>query len=164
MVNSMVINVLKYNNMRKWTLLLAILCGMQVMATDLVLVPRTGQERTRDISLIGKWVFQGEKLVLLDKSGNVLAAEETSAIRKIVFSDVASPVGNVADDALVVYPNPTQDILCISGADAHTSLRVFDLSGHVLTTAHGAQINVSALPAGTYLLQIGTQVVRFIKQ
>lgn len=150
--------------MKKWTLLLAILCGMQVMATQLVLVPRTGQERTNDIALIGKWVFEGEKLVLLDKSGQVLAAEETSAIRKIVFRDRQSAVENVADDVLVVYPNPTQDVLCISGADAQTSLRVFSLSGQVLTTAQGAQINVSALPAGTYLLQIGTQVVRFIKQ
>ena len=150
--------------MKKWTLLLAILCGMQVMATQLVLVPRTGQERTNDIALIGKWVFEGEKLVLLDKSGQVLAAEETSAIRKIVFRDVQSAVENVADDVLVVYPNPTQDVLCISGADAQTSLRVFSLSGQVLTTAQGAQINVSALPEGTYLLQLGTQVVRFIKQ
>lgn len=143
---------------------MAILCGMQVMATNLVLVPRTGQERTRDIALIGKWVFQGEKLVLLDKSGNVLAAEETSAIRKIVFSDKQTAVENVSDNVLVVYPNPTQDMLCISGADAQASLRVFNLSGQVLTTAQGAQINVSALPAGTYLLQIGTLVVRFIKQ
>ncbi len=143
---------------------MAMLCGMQVMAMELVLVPRTGQEYAKDIAQIGKWVFEGEKLVLLDKSGQVLATEETSAIHKIVFRDTQSAAENVEDGAWVVYPNPTQDMLCIRGADAKTSLRVFDLSGQVLTTATGAQINVSALPTGTYLLQIGTQVVRFIKQ
>ena len=40
----------------------------------------------------------------------------------------------------------------------------FDMQGRLLVTENGIQINVSSLPIGTYLLQVGTNVVRFIKQ
>ena len=43
-------------------------------------------------------------------------------------------------------------------------LRVFDLQGRLLKTENGVQVTVSDLASGTYLLQVGTQVVRFIKQ
>jgi hypothetical protein len=38
------------------------------------------------------------------------------------------------------------------------------MQGRLLVTENGTQINVSSLPIGTYLLQVGTHVVRFIKQ
>jgi myo-inositol-hexaphosphate 3-phosphohydrolase len=63
---------------------------------------------------------------------------------------------------VVVYPNPTQDILMIQGIEEQ-ALRVFDLQGRLLKTENGTQMNVSNLAEGTYLLQVGTQVVRFIK-
>lgn len=148
----------------KITLIFAILCSMQMMATNLVVQTSDGAQQLHDIALIGKWVFVGDKIQLLDKAGTVLATERIANIRKITFSlSSTTAVEDVKDDAILVYPNPTQDILYIKGIESQT-LRVYDLQGRVLQEEQGNQITVSNLSTGTYLLQIGTQVVRFIKQ
>jgi hypothetical protein len=41
---------------------------------------------------------------------------------------------------------------------------VYDLQGRLLVQEEGTQVDVNHLAEGTYLLQIGTQVVRFIKK
>lgn len=141
----------------------AILCGMNVLATNLVIERYAGAEMVQDIAVIGKWVFVDTNLQLLDKEGNVLATEPLDNVRKIVFSDEPTAVDNVEKGSIIVYPNPTQDVLYIQGIDAQI-LRIFNMQGNMLQTTEGTQVSVSHLPTGTYLLQIGTQVVRFIKQ
>ena len=51
----------------------------------------------------------------------------------------------------------------VQGAEGQT-LRVYDLQGRLLKQTKGTEVQVEDLANGTYLLQIGTQVVRFIKQ
>ena len=134
------------------------------MATNLVLERRSDAEVLQDIAIIGKWIFVEENIQLLDKDGNILATESIANVKKICF---APPTNTDVNDTLVntiiVYPNPTQDILMIQGAESQT-LRVYNLQGSLLLTQWGNQISVGNLPDGTYLLQIGTQVVRFIKK
>ncbi len=137
---------------------------MQILAADLILLKRDGTQQLQDVAIIGKWVFVEKNLQLLDKAGNLLAMELISNIKKITFSLTdGSAVENVPTNSIVVYPNPTQDVLMVQGIESQT-LRVYDLQGRLLQTENGTQIGVSSLPEGTYLLQIGTQVVRFIKK
>ncbi|MBQ9753001.1 MAG: T9SS type A sorting domain-containing protein [Paludibacteraceae bacterium] len=135
------------------------------MATSLVLLQTDGSQQLQDIAKIGKWVFTEENLQLIDKDGNVLAIEAIAEVKKITFSIYTSETTteNVAINSIVVYPNPTQDILHITGVTPQT-LRVFDLQGRLLIIDNSTQVNVSHLNTGTYLLQVGTQVIRFIKQ
>ena len=51
-----------------------------------------------------------------------------------------------------------------AGVPDDATLRVYSIDGELLATAQGTQIDVNHLPNGTYLLQIGTQVMRFIKE
>ena len=135
------------------------------MATSLVLLQTDGSQQLQDIAKIGKWVFTEENLQLIDKDGNVLATEPIAEVKKITFSisNSETTTENVAINSIVVYPNPTQDILHITGITPQT-LRVFDLQGRLLIIDNSTQVNVSHLNTGTYLLQVGTQVIRFIKQ
>ena len=151
--------------MKKIFLFFAFLCSLQVMALNLMVEHRSGAELLQDIALIGKWVYVGDDLQLLDKAGNVLATEPLANIKKITFSVSGSmtSVEDVQPSNIVVYPNPTQDVLMIQGIEAQ-ALRVYDLQGRMLLQQEGTQIGVSQLSEGTYLLQIGTQVVRFIKK
>ena len=146
-------------------LAIAILCGMNVLATNLVIERYAGAEMVQDIAVIGKWVFVDTNLQLLDKEGNILATEPLDNVRKIVFSNesITTALENVENGTIIVYPNPTQDVLYIQGIDAQI-LRIFNMQGNMLQATEGTQVSVSHLPMGTYLLQIGTQVVRFIKQ
>lgn len=151
--------------MKKIFLFFAFVCSLQVMALNLVVEHRSGAELLQDISLIGKWVYVGNDLQLLDKAGHVLATEPLANIKKITFS-VSGSMTSVEDlqpSNIVVYPNPTQDVLMIQGIEAQ-ALRVYDLQGRMLLQAEGTQVGVGQLTEGTYLLQIGTQVVRFIKK
>ena len=135
------------------------------MATNLVIEHRSGAEVLQDIAAIGKLVFVEDSIRLLDKSGNVLAIEALSNIKKITLltSDTSEDVNDTIVNTIVVYPNPTQELLIIQGIESQT-LRIYDLQGRLLKTEWGNQISVGNLSDGTYLLQIGTQVVRFIKR
>lgn len=151
--------------MKQIILLFALVCSLQMMATNLVIEHRDGTNQLEDISLIGKWVYVGADLQLVDKAGNVLASEALADIRKITFanSSTSTATENVETTTILVYPNPTQDMLMIQGIDSQT-LRVYDLQGRMLMQQEGTQVGVGHLAEGTYLLQIGTQVVRFIKR
>ena len=151
--------------MKKIFLFFAFVCSLQVMALNLVVEHRSGAKLLQDIALIGKWVYVGDDLQLLDKAGNVLATEPLANIKKITFaiSGAQTAVEDVQSSNIVVYPNPTQDVLMIQGIEAQ-ALRVYDLQGRMLLQAEGTQVGVGQLTEGTYLLQIGTQVVRFIKK
>ena len=146
-------------------LICIILCSLQTMATNLVIEHRSGAEVLQDIAIIGKCLVVGENIQLLDKSGNVLAIEALSNIKKITLltSDTSEDVNDTIVNTIVVYPNPTQELLIIRGVESQT-LRIYDLQGRLLKTEWGNQISVGNLSDGTYLLQIGTQVVRFIKK
>lgn len=150
-------------SMKKFSsICLFLLCAIHLMATQLIVTPYAGDEMQQDISLIGKWVFVGDELQLLDKSGNVLASEPVANIRKITFTTgIQDAVENVKPNQLLV--NPTQDILQVSGIEAQT-LRVYDVWGRLVHQENGTEVHVSHLSNGVYILQIGTQVVRFIKQ
>jgi hypothetical protein len=149
-------------------LICVILCSLQTMATNLVLEQRSGAELLQDIAIIGKWVFVEDSIRLLDKEGIVLATEPIpiANVKKIYFAPPKGTETDVNDtlvNTIIVYPNPTQDVLMIQGIESQM-LRVYNLQGSLLQTEWGNQIAVSHLPVGTYLLQIGTQVVRFIKK
>jgi hypothetical protein len=148
--------------------LLALLMGAQVAATDLVLVKIDGTQQLQDIATIGKWVYVGDDLQLLSHDGSVLAQEPVLNIRKITFAessgtDTPTSMENIQSTSVVIYPNPSQDMLIVSGIEAQ-ALRVFDMQGRLLKAENGTQVHVSDLAEGTYLLQVGTQVVRFIKK
>jgi hypothetical protein len=146
-------------------LICALLCSLQASALHLVIEHRSGEDLSQDIAIIGKWVFVEDELQLLDKSGAVLATESLAEIKKITFSasDPTTNTENVQSNAILVYPNPTQDVLMIQGVESQT-LRVYDLQGRLLSATNGTQVDVEHLADGTYLLQVGTQVIRFIKK
>ena len=149
----------------RFILLVMLCCSMQLMATNLVLQKTDGTQQLQDIAVIGKWIFVEDDLQLLGHDGTILAQEPIKNVRKITLinSEDLSATENIAIPNIVVYPNPTQDVLLVKGVELQT-LRVFDLQGRLLNTTDDAQVTVSDLASGTYLLQVGTQVVRFIKQ
>ena len=149
----------------RFILLVMLCCSMQLMATNLVLQKWDGAQQLQDIAIIGKWIFVEDDLQLLGHDGTILAQEPIKNIRKITLinSEDLSATENITTPNIVIYPNPAQEILLVKGVESQM-LRVFDLQGRLLKTENGVQVTVSDLASGTYLLQVGTQVVRFIKQ
>jgi hypothetical protein len=73
-----------------------------------------------------------------------------------------------AEPTISVFPNPVKTYLTVSGANKGLTINLLDLNGtllqNILMQDSATNIDVSALKQGTYLLQIGKQVVKFIKQ
>lgn len=153
---------------RRFILFVCLLCCLPLLAEHIVVQPRTGAEMAEDVATIGKWVFVGNTMLLLDYDGEMLGYESLNNIIKITFEERGPVIPTSTDgaqpNAVIVYPNPTHEILCVQGVPDDATLRIYSAAGQLVATAQGTQINVGYLPNGTYLLQIGTQVLRFIKE
>jgi hypothetical protein len=67
-------------------------------------------------------------------------------------------------DKLKVYPNPVAHILTVE-TDNTRDFRIINVLGQIVISGQAAQrINVSVLPQGTYVLKIGVEQVKFVKQ
>ena len=137
--------------------------------THLTIVPLSGSEQHFAITKIGKIIFEDDKMVLYDFENKQLGATPVSEIGKIVFgNDVITGVNEVQVSSLLIFPNPTQESLIVRGLVGEQVVRVFSLQGQLIQSAVStdgeAQLHVGGLQNGTYLLQAGAQVVKFIKQ
>ena len=71
-------------------------------------------------------------------------------------------IADIPDNSISIYPNPTQDKLTIAGGDLQINrMEIVDLAGRVVLLSSfggvgGGVIDVSALPAGIYLVKIHT--------
>ena len=61
--------------MKRFVFFFALACVMPMMAMNLLVEHRSGADLLQDVAKIGKWIYVGDNLQLLDKSGNVLATE-----------------------------------------------------------------------------------------
>ena len=119
---------------------------------------------------MGKLAFVNDSVYLVAHDGNILGKEAQAKTRKILFDMAETPSAtqevSVAD--IRVFPNPTSDHLTVSGLEAGTTIRIYANDGKLLetTTAEGSTtvLPVSHLAQGTYLLQINTSIIKFIKK
>jgi hypothetical protein len=130
----------------------------------------SGKDAEHALSIIGRIEIKDEVFRLISTDGEELASCDLYSVRKLTFGEAGSTAtDNQLANQLFVYPNPTQDQLFINGLNANESVRIYDFKGQLLsvTTANAdgiCQISVSSLPQGTYLLQVGVEIVKFIKQ
>jgi len=157
---------------QKLLLAVALLVGLQVFAeTSLVVYPMSEAEQATALSTIGYVKLRNDSMFLYSKADFLLGSNRLSEIRKVTFEE-RSKLPTQLDDAqsvtsVRVYPNPTSDALVIQNANSDVA-RIFNLKGQIVLTATiydgSATLNVSSLPMGTYLLQLNTELVKFIKQ
>lgn len=132
------------------------------------------EEYKATISSIARWEIDGtnEKFRLVALDGTLLAERNLyDDIRRIViFDDNEGNTVNTEDNLLSisVFPNPTQEMLYVDGINVGETIRIFSLDGQMLlssTAGNGTiSLSVESLSNGVYILQIGTEIVKFIKQ
>lgn len=159
--------------MRKTLLLLlfaVMSIGYSMAETTLRIEYLDGAELTKMLSVVGRWEFTDGKFILVSTDGEVLA-EKASVydVRKVVFkSEQASTATDETTAQLTVYPNPTQDVLFLDGLIEGETVRIYSLEGRLLMSevalqGGAVQLRVASLAEGTYLLQMGTEIVKIIK-
>ena len=158
--------------MKRFFLIVALFWSVSVCAeSHLVIEPLAGAELSYAVQCIGKIRFEDNAACLYDKQGVLLGCKPVQETRKIIFADRQdTPTETVQPSAAViqVYPNPTQSQLIIQGLDDEQIVRIYSLQGQMLlsATATGstATVDVNGLQVGNYILQVGAEIVKFIKQ
>jgi hypothetical protein len=79
--------------------------------------------------------------------------------------DCVNGISAVETNQFFVYPNPSADDLTFDGVSPNSEFKLFDVSGNLIasSTLTNGSMNISYLKAGSYLLQIGSNRVRFVK-
>ena len=156
-----------------FSLVALLLCAAMAMAENcLVFVQMSGADIATATSEIGTLKFIGDDAVLFDESGIELGRTPLDQIQKIVFTDVTPTpmsINNTETEVSVrIYPNPTADMLVIDGAGERQTIRIYSMDGRFINAAQvqdgKAVISVSTLSRDNYLLQVGAEVVKFIKK
>lgn len=145
------------------------LCA-QAEVTHLRIETLFGMEQQSALATIGKLVIGTNELCLYDKKGDWLGCTSLAQVGSIFFyegSDIPSSLNEAATPTIQVFPNPAQDALFIRGVQGEQTVRLFSLQGQLILSAiitNGeAVLPVGSLQNATYLLQIGAQIVKIIK-
>lgn len=77
---------------------------------------------------------------------------------KLVYNNVPTHLENQVINIIKVYPNPVKDRLNIESEDELIKTEVFTLTGQKMrqTTDNASSVDMSALPAGNYILKVQT--------
>ncbi len=83
---------------------------------------------------------------------------------------VTEPSGITNTQALsvFVFPNPVQSTLTVNGVDADSKIELYSVTGalvqSIFAQENATDVDVSSLPQGTYMLRVGEQTIKFVKQ
>ena len=110
-----------------------------------------------------------DKPVILDLLFLFEEVEERNNFTSVEFKylwDITTDFNHI-DKSTVLYPNPAQDYLCLSGSEEAT-VSIYTLAGLLLFREAGNCFDISTLPTGAYVAKIElpqtTQYRHFIKK
>lgn len=149
-------------------MLLLALVPMYSQSNSMVLKLADGSTQTTALSSIRKITFSGSSMILNMTAGTTQSVDE-SLISLILFSDLTSAINEVAaaGSLLQVYPNPAQDYIRVTNTGNGQTYTLYSAEGRVLTTgtlaSADAQIDVSTLSKGLYVIRISNSSLKFMK-
>lgn len=149
----------------KRTLLIAL--GLLLLtlakAAPLKVAQLSAEEEQELLFTIGTIVLENNQLILVDKQGEILYQEDLPKVRSIVIHPSGQDTEETVAPRVVAYPNPTTACLYLKGVEDDAEWRVYDLQGRLMTKGRGLTVTADSLPAGDYILQVKTYIVKFIK-
>lgn len=126
------------------------------------------------IELIGSFTSTTKFRFRCDASANndllyiddvVLEGISTSGARAVVSSFTEELQAEMESFNLSVYPNPSSDVINVSGIELGQTVRVFNMSGNVILETSDTKINVSNFKTGVYFVKTqGQDAIRFVKE
>lgn len=161
--------------MKKFIVLSLALVSFSAFATlSLVVKPLSGKECITALGNIGKIAYSGDSIYVYDCAKTLVFSDLLANVQHVRFSDEqpSTPTGvddlqNNSTSQVLVYPNPTQDLLHVKNTQADV-VRLYTLTGSLVQTAEvhngEVQLNVSSCPVGSYLLLCGNEAFQIIKQ
>ncbi|NMH26584.1 T9SS type A sorting domain-containing protein [Flavobacterium silvaticum] len=152
------------------TCLLLLLLGTHLFAqTGVKVTYYDGTEQQFNVQPAGKLYFDADNLFVKADAGTTPTTIPVSIIRKVTFSEaLGTTTFGQNTDNLVLYPNPASESIRIK-SDTSTELKtsIYSLTGQRILQGvfqSGQDIDVSALSAGLYLVQVNGVTIKFSKK
>ena len=153
------------------TLLFSLLLSVMAMAEmSLVVRPMYDTDKITALQKIGKLVYSGDSLLVYDKVGTMVYGDLFENVKHVRYSDEEPPVAvetQYIASQIVVYPNPTVDVLYVDNAEAGV-VRLYSADGRLMQQIEAGEgrvaVDMSGCPAGVYVLVANNQVFNVIKK
>ncbi|MFC4666656.1 C10 family peptidase [Falsiporphyromonas endometrii] len=92
--------------------------------------------------------------------------EDTNIIVSFILD---TPVDNISSNDIVIYPNPTADLINVTNTTSNATVRLYSISGQLIkatrTDSEGSLVmNLSDLPQGIYIISIDNKIMRIEKR
>ena len=99
------------------------------------------------------------------KSNGETVSHNLSELRKAYFS-VNDDVDEVENQQFTIYPNPAKDVLKINNLSDNQCVTIHSIDGKMvkrIEISTEAEINISDLRPGLYIIGVGNEFSKFIK-
>ena len=161
--------------MKKTLLLLSfvtICFGIAKAELSLVVRPLSGSDCISALQKIGKLTYSGDSLLVYDAEQTLIYGELLTNVKHIRYSDEQTDPTVDAEQAfddlqIIVYPNPTADVLYIDNA-MDNIIRLYSTDGQLLqenkASGDRVELNVSGYATGIYVLVCGNKTFSIIKK
>ena len=140
--------------------------------TSLVVRPLLGSDCITALQKIGKLTYSGDSLLVYDAEQTLIYGELLTNVKHIRYSDEQTDPTVDAEQAfddlqIIVYPNPTADVLYIDNA-MDNIIRLYSTDGQLLqenkASGDRVELNVSGYATGIYVLVCGNKTFSIIKK
>lgn len=150
------------------TLTLAAMLGVASLqaATVVSVYMKNGTKSDLQLQDNGKMTVAGDELGIQVEPTAKITVFPMADIRKVTFSSATTGVAqNAAEKDIVVFPNPVQDRMFLSNVEKGAQLSIYNLQGVLVAemTYSEEGVDVSSLPAGSYLLSVNGVSVKVNK-
>jgi hypothetical protein len=161
--------------MKKTLLLLSfvtICFGVAKAELSLVVRPLSGSDCISALQKIGKLTYSGDSLLVYDAEQTLIYGELLTNVKHIRYSDEQTDPIVDAEQAfddlqIIVYPNPTADVLYIDNAKDDT-VRLYSADGRLLQVYKALgdriELNISNYASGVYILVCNNKAFNIIKK
>jgi len=146
---------------------LVLLAAGQLFAQSfkMITLSADGNTSTYLVSEVQKITFdEGNSTMIV----NLKTGGDETNITRVSFEDATGIQTPKPESSISVFPNPVQETLTVNGVKKDAVINVYSMSGALLKTVtaqeNSTKVDVSSLQQGIYLLQIGKQVVKFVKK
>ena len=109
-------------------------------------------------------IYYSDTQLFLDSNGETVSFQ-LSELRKAKFT-LLDNVDNVDNQQLALYPNPAKDVLRINNITDNQEVTIYSMNGATIkrvVVSDNAEINISELRPGMYVVSTGRMFSKFIK-
>lgn len=134
----------------------------------LVVIPQSGEQYTVKMTDVDRITLDANQVVVSTNSGQTKSYAYGDVDRILIGANSSGIRDITAHGNIAVWPTIVTSTLHIAGAEAGTSVKVFDVSGKLVaqstTTADTLELSLGNAPAGICIVCVGKHTVRIVKK